>query len=94
MITMDMVPIPNPGVVSRLINNEAVLVLPTRGKIQVLNEVGARIWNLIDGSRTAGDIISLIESEYLVSSEDAKRDTMLFLSQLADREIIEFSVGV
>jgi len=94
MITTGMVPIPNTGVISRMINSEAVLVLPTKGKVKVLNEVGARIWSLIDGVRTVGNISALIESEYAVSAEDAQRDTSIFLSQLEDREIIIFSEGV
>jgi len=94
MITMNMVPIPSTGVISRLINSEAVLVLPTKGKVKVLNEVGARIWSLIDGVRTVGKICAVIESEYAVSAEDAQRDINIFLSQLVDREIIIFTEGV
>jgi hypothetical protein len=88
MITLEKIPVPNPSVVARLINNEAVLVLPARGQVKVLNEVGARIWSLMDGTRTVGDIVTTIRSEYTVSAEDALSDISDFFMQLLDREII------
>jgi hypothetical protein len=94
MITLDMIPSPNPAVVSRVIKDEAVLVLPARGQVKVLNEVGARIWSLVDGKRTVGNIIATIEAEYAVSAEVALNDTSIFLDQLANREIIVFSQRV
>jgi hypothetical protein len=88
MVSIGTIPIPNPAVVSRLIKDEAVLVLPVRGQVKVLNEVGARIWFLIDGIRTTGDIAAIIEAEYAVGSEEALNDVRIFLAQLAERQII------
>jgi hypothetical protein len=93
MITLDMIPIQNHVVVDRIVNNEAVLVLPTKGQVKVLNEVGARIWSSVDGTRTVGEIIKIIQTEYAVSAQDAREDTCVFLGQLADRDIITFSSG-
>jgi hypothetical protein len=93
MISLEKIPIPNPAVVGRIVNNEAVLVIPVKGQVKVLNEVGARIWSLIDGSRTVGEIKTIIETEYAVSAEDALNDTSIFINQLAEREIIIFSEG-
>jgi hypothetical protein len=90
MITLDMKPIPNPAVVDRIVDHEAVLVLPAKGQVKVLNEVGARIWSFLDGTRTVRDIITMIQTEYAVSAQDARDDTLTFLGQLADREIITF----
>ena len=91
MITLDMKPIPNPDVVARIVDHEAVLVLPAKGQVKVLNEVGARIWSYLNGVRTVSDIIDMIHTEYSVSAQDAQEDTCEFLNQLADREIITFA---
>jgi hypothetical protein len=91
MISLENVPIQNPAVVGRIVSDEAVIVLPKKGQVKVLNEVGARIWTLIDGVRTVREIITIINMEFTVSEEDAKNDTREFLAQLADREIITFS---
>jgi len=93
MIFLDKIPIPSPTVVGRIVNDEAVLVIPVKGQVKVLNEVGARIWSLIDGSRTVWEIKTIIETEYSVSAEDALKDTSIFINQLAEREIIIFSEG-
>ena len=91
MISLEMIPLLNPSVVCRIINNEAVIVLPAKGQVKVLNEVGARIWSLIDGTHTVGEIIMAIEFEYTVNAEDAFKDISTFLTQLEEREIISFN---
>jgi len=90
MISLENVPIQNPAVVGRIVNDEAVIVLPMKGQVKVLNEVGARIWSLIDGTRTVRDIIAVINTEFAVSEEEAKNDTRVFLYQLAELKIITF----
>ena len=91
MITMDMIPIPNPLVVGRIIEDEAVLVLPSKGQVKVLNGVGARIWSYLNGKRTVREIVGMIHNEYAVDEQVAQEDTRIFLGQLADKEIITFA---
>lgn len=97
MISLDKIPIPKTGVVGRVLENkdpaktEAVIVLPEKGQVKVLNEVGTRIWSLIDGKRTIFDIIKTIVQEYQVSNKDAENDTMAFLVELNTKGIIDFS---
>jgi hypothetical protein len=91
MISLEFIPILNPAVVGRIVSGEAVIVLPLKGQVKVLNEVGARIWSLIDGKRTVSDIVSVIYKEFAVSEEEAMKDTRVFLKQLSDREVITLS---
>jgi len=88
MLTLNIIPLPNPEVVGRIVDDEAVLVLPGKGKVTVLNEVGGRIWSLINGQRSIKDIAGDICREFKVSQSDAERDTLIFLQQLWDKEII------
>ena len=90
MITMDMIPIPNPSVVGRIIEDEAVLVLPNKGQVKVLNDVGARIWSYLNGEHTVQEIVVMVHNEYAVDEKEAQEDTKIFLGQLADKEIITF----
>lgn len=94
MITNEMVPIKNPGVIGRVLENEAVLVLPVKGQVKVINEVGTRIWSSIDGIRTVGEIISIIQAEYAVSEQEAFDDICTFLNKLVDRGMISFLESV
>jgi hypothetical protein len=91
MLKLQTVPQPHPEIVDRILENEAVLVLPIRGNVKVLNELGARIWTLVDGKRSIGDIIRIIGQEYDTPAETITADTTEFLAQLADRGIITFA---
>lgn len=50
--------------------------------IFTLNEVGARIWDLLDGCRSLSDITEVIVGEYAIDQETAARDVAEFLDQL------------
>lgn len=82
------IPHPNPEIISRRLENEAVLVMPINGKIKVLNDVGARVWELIEGGNSIEAIIASIAQEYNTSEEAVTADVQTFLSQLAERGMI------
>lgn len=91
MISLDRYPVPNPAVIGRTIDDEAVLVLPEQGQVKVLNEVGARIWELGDGTRTLRDIAAVICAEYDVESAQAEADALDFVAELAGRGVVSLS---
>lgn len=75
------------SIVFRRIEDEVILV-PIRQNvadlesIYTLNEVGAFIWEQIDGRRTTADILALTIEEFEVSEEEAGKDLMEFVRQL------------
>jgi hypothetical protein len=77
----------NPSIVSRAIDEETILV-PIRQNvgdlesIYTLNEVGARIWELIDGNRQLKEIRDVIVAEYKVTKAQATADIIDFVKQL------------
>jgi hypothetical protein len=88
MLTLDSKPKPNASVQGRQLENEAVLVLPDKGEVKVLNEVGARLWALTDGRRTVREMAAAICAEYQVEQSVAEADTLEFVSQLAVKGLI------
>jgi hypothetical protein len=94
-INQNHIPTKMPGIVSRILDSdnpqqtEAVLVIPGKGEVKVLNEVGARIWSLIDGQISIREIILIICSEFDVAEDIAETDTLSFLSALVQRGMIE-----
>jgi len=84
-------PIPHKQVSGRLIDDEAVIVLSESGDVEVLNAVGARIWELADGTRTIAEIAQRIEAEYSVASAQAVADVQAFVVQLVDERIVTIS---
>ena len=91
MISLDKVPIPNPDVISRVVSNETILVNPPMGEVKVLNEVGTRIWSLVDGRISIREIANLICLEYQIGLEDAQDDIIEFIEQLVERNAITLS---
>lgn len=89
MLTLDSFPQPAPGVVGRLVDDEAVLVLPERGQVKVVNQVGARIWELLDGRRSVREIAAQICAEYQVDLSQAEADTLEFLAALEARGAVQ-----
>jgi len=77
------------SIVFRQIADECLLI-PIRQNvadmesIYVLNEVGGRIWGLIDGRRQLGEIRDLLVDEFEVSSQEAETDLTAFISQLEE----------
>ena len=79
----------DPSIVHRNIAGEAILV-PIRQNvadlesIYTLDEVGARIWELIDGQRRVKEIRDAIVEEYEVSPGVAEADLVEFVQQLEE----------
>ncbi len=88
MIATELRPRLHPQVAGRMIENEAVLVLADTGQVMVLNEVGGRIWELVDGSRTVTDIARILVDEYEVSEEQALQDVMEFVQLLMEKRVL------
>ncbi len=91
MISLDSRPCPNPSIVGRLVEDGAILILPERGEVKVLNEVATHIWQLADGSRTIEEIIRQICRKYEVSPSVAMADTLAFVSVLVELGILDLS---
>ena len=75
--------------IARQIADEYILV-PIRhnvGDLQcmyTLNEVAGRIWQLLNGGKTVGEIVSVLTQEYEVEATQAETDVAEFLAQMKD----------
>jgi len=84
----------DPNIVSRKIADEIILV-PIRQNvgdlesIYTLNEVAARIWELIDGERKIEEIKDKIVEEFEVTPAEAEKDLIELLQKLEKIEAIK-----
>lgn len=79
----------SPDVVSRKIVDEMILVpihktVGDTESIYALNQVGARIWELIDGMRRVEEIRDLIVDEFDVSQKTAEEHLLTLLEQFEE----------
>ena len=79
----------NENFVYRRIGDETILVpikdnVGDMGSIYNLNEVGAFVWEHLDGKQSLSDIKDMIFEEYNVSPDVAKKDLWDFIAQLKE----------
>jgi hypothetical protein len=73
----------------RIVEGEAILVDVSGASIIHLNEVGAEIWNVIDGKNSIADIVKHISNTFDVDEKTAQNDTIEFIKQLFEKGVIE-----
>ena len=78
---------------SRVVDGEAVIVIPQKGVVTVLNETGSGIWQLLDGRNSVEDIINIISSEFSVSRQEAEKDTLEFIEELVGKDMVVLNDG-
>lgn len=70
------------------------LIVPVKGhvgdldSIYTLNEVGSRIWELIDSTKPVAQIIKTIQDEYEVTESEAARDCLELFDSLQTAGLI------
>jgi len=84
----------NANVVARPVGDD-VVVVPIRhnvgdlDSVYTFNEVAARVWALLDGTRTAGAVLDAVCGEYDVARDVAQRDIAELLASLEEAKLIE-----
>ena len=82
-------PVLHPQVATRIVDGEALIVLADSGQVNVLNPVGTRMWELMDGTRSVQQIADAICDEFDVARDEAERDLETFVQELIDAGAIE-----
>jgi len=78
----------SPDVVFRDLDGEAVILDLVSGTYFGLNEVGTRIWRLVDEGRDASQIVNVLASEYQADRETIARDVTRLIDDLRTRRLI------
>jgi hypothetical protein len=79
--------------VARRLGEEMVLLNTETEAYFTLNDVGARVWELIDGRQTVATIIRQLLAEYDVPETELQTDVDELLSQFADQQLITWVDG-
>ncbi len=77
----------NQDMVSRVIDNETILlpIYKTSDEIDciyTLNKVASRVWELIDGKRTLGEIKKQVLKKFDTNPEEVDKEMQKFLKDL------------
>lgn len=93
MISSSSVVVATSDQVSSDLAGEAVILHLGQGMYYGLDEVGARVWQLVQLPCTPADICSAIIAEYDVAPERCQQDVLVLLGELATAELIEVRDG-
>ena len=76
-------------IISRTVDDEALIIHLTSGSYYSLNAVGTRVWESIDGRRTAGDVVKIIQDEYDAESKLIEAEVMSLLTDLVAEGLVQ-----
>ena len=83
-------PVKSRDAASRIIDNQAVIVIPQEGLVRVLNHTGTKIWSLLDGKNNIKYIVKKLLGEFEISLAEARKDVLVFLNELEDKQMVVF----
>ena len=78
----------SPDVVFRDLEGEAVILDLASGTYFGLNEVGTRVWRLVDEGRDAAQIVDAVAAEYDADRTTIEQDVARLLDALSARRLI------
>ena len=77
-----MPPTPRPGLATRVLNDEVVILDHAKGNVHRLNATASAIWNLCDGKNTAEEIAALLAAEFQLKLDQVLVDVRQTLADL------------
>ena len=75
-------------VLARQAADTLVLLNPANGEYYTLDDVGARIWELCDGTRSISEIAVTLCKEYNASPEAVEADALELLTDLSSERLV------
>ena len=73
----------------RIIDGEAVVIRQEAGEVLGINDVGARLLELVDGKLPVAKLIDALDGDYEVERSVLERDVFEFLKELVEAGLIE-----
>ncbi len=83
-------PLKRRDLVWREVDGETVILSPDNRKLQVFNDVGSRIWALLDGKHDVSAIAAVISREYGEQKDKVEQDTLEHLENLKRLDLVEY----
>ncbi len=78
----------HPDAAYRVYDGKAVVVLPGRAEVNVLNGTGGHIWERIDGKNSLAEILETVVGEYTIGREQAEADLHEFVAALQKQGMV------
>jgi hypothetical protein len=76
------------GVLTQEASDSLILLPVENGEYFALNEVGARVWELCDGSNSVSEMVDVIGREYNAPLEVVTTDVLEVLTDLMNEKLL------
>lgn len=76
-------------IIFRTVDDEALIIHLSSGSYYSLNAVGTRVWESIDGLRTAGEVAKIIHQEYDSDFATVETEVMSLLADLVQEGLVQ-----
>lgn len=80
--SLDRIPKRHPHAGFRIFEGQAMVIMPDGSYIHVLNEIGSRVWELMDGERSESQIVEILCQEFETDPAEVAKDVKDFLATL------------
>jgi hypothetical protein len=87
-ITVQTIVLRNPKMVTSNIDDEIVMMSVDNGEYYGLDEIGSRIWALLENPISVQQLISALMDEFEVEEETCHTDTLDFINDLFEKKLI------
>jgi Coenzyme PQQ synthesis protein D (PqqD) len=81
-------PMQAPGVSAQTLDGETVLLNVITEDYYSLDDVGSRIWELLDGQHTVAEIVATITTEYAADQAEVTKDVRDLLDDLVGEGLV------
>lgn len=79
----------NPSQLYSTIDNEVVMLSVHKGEYLSLNDIGSHIWQKLESSVSVNELVDHLCEIYDIDEELCLKETMIFLEELMEKEIIQ-----
>lgn len=79
----------SPTTAWKRLGSELLIVASDTNTLTVVNDTGARVWELIEQARTVDEIVAVIVDEFAVDEFAARADVERFLTSLERQRLVE-----
>lgn len=81
------------GILSRVVEEEAILLNPDSGTYYAANDVARRVWELAADAPTLEEIHRVLMAEYDVDAETLRRDLTDLVERLRAEDLVDVEAG-
>lgn len=78
-----------PDLVWREVDGEVVVLSADNKHLEVFNDIGSRIWTLLNGERDVASIVAILCKEYEEQADRVEKDTIEHLEHLKRLNLVE-----